>query len=382
MAQRICSAFLIALFATLSFHAQTPAKVSIDTTIQALVVAYKAKDNARALSLVQSARAMPAFEQLSLRDRQNLVFGEACLHALLGDSKSALDDLRAAAALGYSDYIGVSMEPDLNLLRGDADFKLWLADFKTKFGPKPLQWTQEKGEATYLLDLDRVDNPKLKTIRAEFDIDAVLAGARDDYEKLQRLAAWTSTRWEHSSTQNASNNDPLTILREAKAGGRFICMNYAVVLGGTASAYGLPARLLGLLPKDTETRTDAHSVAEVWIPSRRKWVLADGQYGQTAELDGVPLNAVELQDAIAHDRPVQCSQPKTCAQWLGFIEQYLYFFKIDREERWFEPFKPDQLVLIPKGAMPPKSMNGNVNVFAGAKFTSNPEVFYAAPNKD
>jgi len=40
---------------------------------------------------------------------------------------------------------------------------------------------------------------------------------------------------------------------------------------------GIHARLLGLLPKDVETRSEAHSVAEIWLPEFETWVIADAQ---------------------------------------------------------------------------------------------------------
>jgi hypothetical protein len=360
---------------------QTQDAASLEEKAKAAQAAYETKDYARALVLVQAAISTPAFERLPASDRQNFFYNESCIYALLGQKAMAIKALRTAVSLGYSNVAQIAIDPDLDAIRNDAEFKSWLSELKAKFGLKPLEWVHDKNESPFPLHMDSANNPKLKTLRTEFGIDAVVANARDDYEQLRRIADWTSNRWEHSATQNASNNDPLTILREAKAGGQFICMNYAVVLGGTASALGLPSRLLGLLPKETETRHDAHSVAEVWLSSRGKWVLADGQWGQVAEVDGVPLNAIELQDALVKDKTIQCSKPVSCRPWLGFIQQYLYFFKITRDERWFENFKADQLVLMPVGATAPKSMNGNTNVFAGARYTSNPDIFYAAPPK-
>lgn len=337
---------------------------------------YRAKDYSGALKQLKKLEAMPVFAKLPADAKPGVIYTEACLYALVGDKTQAMKALRAADALGYSDYAIVSTDQDLISLRDDPEFKQWFAAYKAKNGPQVYSWASEKNEPAYVLNMDQTDDPKLKQLRAEFPADAALAGATDDYERLQRLAAWTSRQWEHSNSESASSDDPLTILREAKAGGKFICMNYAVALGGEASAYGLPARLLGLLPKGTETRMDAHSVVEVWLPDRRKWVLADGQYGQTATVDGVPLNAVELEDALAKERKIQCSQAATCTEWLGFIQKYLYYFKISREQRWFESFKADQLVLMPKDAATPKSMNGNTGVFVGARFTSTPAVFY------
>jgi hypothetical protein len=218
-------------------------------------------------------------------------------------------------------------------------------------------------------------------MRNEFAMDQVVAGAKDDYEKLRRLTEWASTRWRHSSTQTASKTDPLTILREAKAGGRFICRDYAVVLAGAAKAYGMPARVLNLLPRDVETRSESHSVAEVWLESLQKWVLADGQYGAIGELDGVPLSGLELQAALAADKPVRCvSGAGVCAEWKPFILRNAFYFKIADDQRSYRRDFKRQLVLVPKGAAEPhKFAGGNEEVFKGAVYTSHPGTFYDPP---
>ena len=145
----------------------------------------------------------------------------------------------------------------------------------------------------------------------------------------------------------------------------------------------MPARVLNLLPRDVETRSEAHSVAEVWLEHLQKWVLADGQYGIIPELDGIPLNGIELQAAFAADRPVVCSvEVSACSEWKPFILQNAYYFKTADDQRSFKRSMKRQLVLVPKGApKPTKFAGGNEEVFAGAIYTSNPETFYAPPKR-
>jgi len=256
-----------------------------------------------------------------------------------------------------------------------------LAESKINYGPAPLVWDRSQPAPPFAVQHDDPKIPQFLEMRREFGIDAVVAGAKDDTERLRRLARWVSTRWEHSPDQMASKPDPLTILREAQKGGRFICREYAVVMAGAATAYGMPARVVNLLPSDVETRSEAHSVAEVWLAALGKWVLADGQYGAVAELDGVPLNAIELQAALAAGRNVVCSAGDgVLAEWKPFILRNAYYFKFGNDQRAFEWRRTAQLVLVPKGAPNPKKFaGGNEEVFAGAIYTSNPDSFYAPP---
>ena len=177
----------------------------------------------------------------------------------------------------------------------------------------------------------------------------------------------------------ASKADPITVVREAKAGGRFICRDYAIVTASVTGAYGMPSRLANLLPADVETRSEAHAVAEVWV--EKKWVIADGQFGIVPELDGIPLSAVELQAALAAERPVRCrGNEARCAEWKRFILPNLYYFKTVTDQRRFEGKAESMLILVPKGAPNPRKFaGGNEELFAGAVYTSNPESFYGRP---
>jgi hypothetical protein len=143
----------------------------------------------------------------------------------------------------------------------------------------------------------------------------------------------------------------------------------------------LYARHLAILPADVESRSEAHSVVEVWLPAFQKWVLADAQFGIVPELNGAPLNGLELQKAIAEDAPIRCrGNESDCAAWQSFIIPNLYYFKIRDDQRRFGGQVSRQLVLVPKGAKEPhKFAGGNEGVFARAIYTGNPASFNAPP---
>ncbi|MDD8027888.1 MAG: transglutaminase-like domain-containing protein [Acidobacteriota bacterium] len=347
------------------------------------------KDLARCVEARNWTGALDVLErQLGLADRignpsikADVLYNKACYLALSGQKARAIAAAREAVKAGFTDYEKYAADSDLDSLRPDPEFKAFLADIKARYGPRPLAWDESQAPPPFEWTFDGPETPEFIEMRKEFSIDEVVAGAKDDYERLRRLTEWVSARWPHSSSQTASKTDPLTILREAKAGGRFICRDYAVVLAGAAKAYGMPARVLNLLPRDVETRSEAHSVAEVWLESRHKWVLADGQYGTIGELEGVPLNGLELQAAFAADKPVRCaSGTAVCAEWKPFILRNAFYFKTADDQRSYRRAFKRQLVLVPKGAAEPhKFAGGSEGVFEGAVYTSNPATFYAPP---
>ncbi len=315
--------------------------------------------------------------------RGGILYMKACIHALSGRKPEALAAIRQAVAAGFTDHSQYSSDTDLDSLRGDPEFKSLLAEIKAKYGPAPLVWDRTQPAPQFVVQYDDPKNPRFVEMRREFGIDDVVAGAKTDHDRLRLLTHWVSTRWEHSPYQMASKSDPVTILREALKGGRFICREYAIVMAGVAAAYGLPARVVNLMPRDVETKSEAHSVAEVWLDDLKKWVLADGQYGAIGELDGVPLSAVELQAAFADDRPVVCSAGgAVLAEWKPFILRNAFFFKMGNDQRAFEHRTTAQLVLVPKGAPNPKKFaGGSEEIFAGAVYTPNPDSFYAPPRR-
>jgi hypothetical protein len=339
-----------------------------------------AKDYPAAVEDIRAMLAMPEIEGLS-GARGSLLYNEACLHALLGQKSEMLDSIRSAVAAGYTKYERFATDADFDAYRGEAEFKALLAEIKKAYGPKPLVWDDRQPAPRFRQSFDGRHAPGLKKLRAEFATDAVVAGIRDEYARLIAITKWASGRWQHSSNQMASKADPLTILREAKAGGRFICRDYAIVTAGVASVYGMRSRLVNLLPADVETRSEAHAVAEVWLPRFGKWVIADGQYGIVPELAGTPLSAVELQAALADELPVQCRGDEArCAEWKRFIVRNMYYFKTMADQRRFEDAGGSMLILVPKGAPnPTKFAGGNEELFAGAVYTSNPKSFYASP---
>ena len=315
--------------------------------------------------------------------RGGILYMKACVHALSGQKAQAMEAIRQAVAVGFTDYSKYRSDTDLDSLREDPAFKSMLAEIKAKDGPMPLVWDPAQPAPSFPVLYDDPKAPQFLEMRREFAIDAVVAGAKDDYERLRRLAHWVSSRWKHSPNQMASKSDPLTILREAQKGGRFICREYAIVMAGVAAAYGMPARVVNLMPREVETRSEAHSAAEVWLDEFGKWVLADGQYGAIGELDGVPLSGIEFQAALAADRTVVCSAGDgVYAEWKLFILRNAFFIKMGNDQRAFEHRTTAQLVLVPNGAPnPTKFAGGNEEIFAGAIYTSNPDSFYAPPRR-
>ncbi|UYZ64764.1 transglutaminase-like domain-containing protein [Hymenobacter weizhouensis] len=225
----------------------------------------------------------------------------------------------------------------------------------------------------------------LTALRTTYRLDSVAAGATTDLARVQALCAWVSRQWKHNGTNEPSKSDPLTILREAAQGKQFRCVEYGIVLSGALASLGIPARVLALKMADVETRKTGagHVLTEVWLRDQQKWVLVDGQWDVIPFLNGVPLNAVELQKALAERAPgftVQSPRGTTAQKYARWIQPYLYYFDINFDQRFGTKTERGALMLVPAGASNPTVFQRKYPL-KHLTYTNSVASFYASPVK-
>lgn len=143
-------------------------------------------------------------------------------------------------------------------------------------------------------------HPRLKQLRARHRLDAVVKGARTEFELVERLARWSAGRWDRGHLKDAYPPwDALEILRPHADGtptGGF-CQQYNVVFLQACESFGIPGRAVSIGPGDRGgIRGGGHEVVEVWSNQFRKWVYVDGNTAWYAVDPGtkVPLSLWEL----------------------------------------------------------------------------------------
>ena len=223
----------------------------------------------------------------------------------------------------------------------------------------------------------------LANLRITYKLDNLVAGKKTDFERVQAVCAWVHRQWKHNGSNEPQHYDPVSILQEAAQGKRFRCVEYGIVLTGALSALGIPARTLGLGTADVETRKAraGHVLAEAWLADQRKWMLVDGQWDVIPLLNGVPLNAVELQRALAgHERGLTVASPAgtSAKRYGGWIRPYLFYFDTSLDGRIGVSRTPGQLFLVPVGAANPARFQGSEPV-KNRQYTHSLAAFYAPP---
>ena len=239
------------------------------------------------------------------------------------------------------------------------------------------------------------NSPELATLITEYRLDSVANLGTTEFEKILQLLNWTNSRWAHNGSNRPSKSNAITILKEADEGKKFRCVEYGIVLRSVLASNGLNARTLGLQTKDVEvTRFGAgHVLTEVWSTQYNKWFMLDAQFNVVPVLDNIPLNAVEFQDAIFHDKSFKLVDLngevdiKHAKKYMKFIPPYLYYFdfKFDQRELPYENLikvnDNGLLMLVPVGAKNPTIFQRKIKMDY-YEYTNSLNDFYRKPEEN
>ena len=223
------------------------------------------------------------------------------------------------------------------------------------------------------------DEQELQTLCTEFDLASIVPDDASSLERLTDLCQWVHARWEHDGGAPSPRPDALSILRDARAGGRFRCIEFATVLASVGTAMGHPTRSVHLMKATvaTEESGAGHAVTETWIPEHHRWVMADPQWNAITYLEGEPLSCVELALALserAEGVRVAGQSLDAAMQYLDWIRPYLFYMTVTSASP-----KPKTLLrLAPKGAVNPTVFQ-RVRPLPPSTPTSSIARFYSPP---
>ena len=93
---------------------------------------------------------------------------------------------------------------------------------------------------------DSHDNPKLRILRERYELDAVVATGRDEFDRQVLLMEWVHRRFKKFGRPSTDATGALEILEAIDSGHTFFCSHYAQVFVSTAASLGWVARPLAL----------------------------------------------------------------------------------------------------------------------------------------
>lgn len=207
---------------------------------------------------------------------------------------------------------------------------------------------------------------------------------------MLRILDWVHNQWKHDGNNEPQKRDAIPILEEAKEGKNFRCVEYGIVASACLNAVGLKSRVLSLMTEDVETRQSGagHVVTEVFLNDLQKWVFIDGQWNAMPVLEGIPLNGVEFQNAIAnnyHQLEIRSLAEVSKRNYVTWVYQYLYYFNVgfdNREGIEIERLKiydKSMVILVPVGSSEPKVFQIKYPI-EYALYTNSLLDIYTAPN--
>ena len=192
-------------------------------------------------------------------------------------------------------------------LRSDPRFPALLAQAKAAtWHPELLAFDAAPATDPVRMKRPAANSETLRTLRETYKLDAIVAGAADDLDRIRRVCRWVHARTSHQGWNGDLPSDALGLLQVAENGGQWRCVEYGIVLAGCLNAVGIPARQVGGQARDVETIAvgAGHVFAEAWIVDRQRWMFVDAQMDIVGlDSDGTPMNSVEFRNSLSRPTP-------------------------------------------------------------------------------
>jgi hypothetical protein len=226
-------------------------------------------------------------------------------------------------------------------------------------------------EVGFHFSYPRADNPVFTELKELADID--LGSETGEIEKAKIIIGYAHGLFSHDGDSQPSSFDPLTIIKEAKSGKSFRCVEYSFLAMALLWAHGIPARTVGLKTADVETREygAGHVVVEFWSRELNKWIMSDVQAGIIPKSGEALLSAYELAQSLHQDtkpEPILVNGSrfgadaafKDMVDYISWVQEYLYFFDTPITVELNIPDLRTQNIamLVPLGVETPKMFQG------------------------
>ncbi len=241
---------------------------------------------------------------------------------------------------------------------------------------------------------DTTGNTYLRKLRKNYGLETLVLNLPDEIEKIKNILDWAHHQWEHNGSNTPSKSDALTILKEAKEGNKFRCVEYGIVAAAGLNSIGIKSRVLGLKTKDCEKVKygAGHVVTEAYSKEFKKWIFIDGQFNAIPFLNHWPLNAVEFQKAILEkpdsliivNKNGQFSD-KDKKKYIDWIGKYLFYFDTKFDNRYVANKEKQSvkgkknLMLVPLKSNSPEVFQRKFDIDY-CLYTHNENDFYQTPN--
>lgn len=160
---------------------------------------------------------------------------------------------------------------------------------------------------------EKTDAPHLERFRNAFSFPSIVAGAKEEYEAMLKLATWLGSRWDHGVAPVPGGTvliDLVGVVEAGMKGNKYWCEIAAKTAVQAFASMGWPARLI---TSSRDGFTWEHAVLEAWSGRFGKWFVLDTDFNVVFESEGIPQSAYEL----CHDGPRLKAEGKLHPRMLG-----------------------------------------------------------------
>lgn len=212
----------------------------------------------------------------------NAYYNLCCTYALLNNKKQALFYLDKSIKEGYSNYIHLREDSDLNNLRNESEYKKMIQSLRET---ADYLYILQKA-ATYNLNDKRqvpsftyqsAEQSDLMTLRKTLKLDSVV-GSGNEVSKILNLMHWIHNLIPHDGNhENPAVKNAMSMIMVCKKDNRGLnCRGLATVLNECYLAVGFKSRFVTCLPKDSlGIDTDCHVINMVYSNTLQKWLWID-----------------------------------------------------------------------------------------------------------
>ncbi|MFD1674367.1 transglutaminase-like domain-containing protein [Alicyclobacillus fodiniaquatilis] len=146
------------------------------------------------------------------------------------------------------------------------------------------------------------NEPELRAyVRRETGLQEVLSSIESEWNQILKMMDWVNNLSAHQGINEAPDLGALQLLQGVQAGTvTFRCVEFAHMFQHILSAYGIPARVIGVRRPDSHIGLGkGHVVVDVWSNDFQKWIVLDPQLNTFyTDHKGTPLSVFELHDRV------------------------------------------------------------------------------------
>ncbi len=141
-------------------------------------------------------------------------------------------------------------------------------------------------------------------VREATGLEHELATIGSEWSQILKMLEWVHNLSAHQGFSEAPSLGALDLLSGVKNGTvTFRCVEFSHMLQQVCSAFGIPARVIGVrLPKSDVGLGKGHVVVDAWSNDYQKWVVLDPEMNMFyTDGEGNPLSVFEIHDRVRNN---------------------------------------------------------------------------------